>query len=112
MGKFKTIWTHVKTSLWFVPLIMIVAASGSAFGLVALDATSNLELEQQIPIFSGMTIYFIHHIATGIQAATILSGIAEETTAAHALGFDSRLGTRGSARRAQVEPSLRHRLVS
>ncbi|MBN1197069.1 MAG: DUF2254 domain-containing protein [Candidatus Aminicenantes bacterium] len=59
-----SMWEAVRTSFWFVPSIMVIAASGLAFGLIQLDRT--LLIEPGRLLFSG-----------GIEGArTLLSTIA------------------------------------
>jgi uncharacterized membrane protein len=78
MGRLKTLWTNIHTSLWLVPVLMILAAMGLAFCIVEVDAAFSLELQQAFPRFFGIN-------ATGSR--TILSTIAASVIAVAGVTF-------------------------
>lgn len=78
MGRLKTLWTNVESSLWFVPILMIFGAAGLAYGLIEVDAHSSWELQKKFPRFFGVS-------AEGSR--TILSAIAGSTIAIAGVTF-------------------------
>jgi uncharacterized membrane protein len=42
-AKFYNLWFHVRSSLWFVPSIMVLVAIGLSFATVSIDIATELQ---------------------------------------------------------------------
>jgi uncharacterized membrane protein len=52
-AKFYNLWFHVRSSLWFVPSIMVLVAIGLSFATVSIDIASELQWKAFGSIYSG-----------------------------------------------------------
>jgi uncharacterized membrane protein len=53
MGWFSSCWITLKSSLWFIPSLMVAGAVGLAIGLVELDTRLEIDFEEKWPRFFG-----------------------------------------------------------
>ncbi len=90
-------WGNLRTSFWFLPFLIVVFSIvlrtirvSDEFGfVVSLAVTFSIVLAIG---GIGVLIYFVHHIASSIQASSIIAVVAEETIAAVDRLFPSALG--------------------
>ena len=71
MARLGTLWISLKSSLWFVPALMILLAVGLAFGLVALDSYFSLQLERHWPRLFGVSAEGSRTMLSAIATSTI-----------------------------------------
>ncbi|OWP64152.1 hypothetical protein CDA63_05340 [Hymenobacter amundsenii] len=78
LNRLRQLWQHLRESLWFVPLLMVIAALGSAYALVQFDQTSSATGARELPLLFGLD-------ATG--AGGMLTAIAGSMLTVAALTF-------------------------
>ena len=49
MGKIKQFWTDLRSSLWFVPLLLVAGLVAAAYGLIEVDARNHGDLATRWP---------------------------------------------------------------
>ncbi|WP_019949655.1 DUF2254 domain-containing protein [Hymenobacter aerophilus] len=54
LNRLRRLWQPLRESLWFVPLLMVLAALGSAFGLVQFDQASSATGARRLPLLFGL----------------------------------------------------------
>lgn len=52
--RLRQIWQQLRESLWFVPLLMVLAALGLAYGLVHLDQHASASGRRRLPLLFGI----------------------------------------------------------
>ncbi len=52
--RLRQIWQQLRESLWFVPLLMVLASLGLAFGLVQFDQAHSASGTQRLPLLFGI----------------------------------------------------------
>ena len=52
--RLRQIWQQLRESLWFVPLLMVLAALALAFGLVRLDQATSASGTRRLPLLFGI----------------------------------------------------------
>jgi uncharacterized membrane protein len=53
MNKLKQLWSNLRSSLWFVPVLMVVVCAGLAIGFIEVDGRINRELLIEYPRIFG-----------------------------------------------------------
>lgn len=53
MNKFKQLWSNVRSSLWFVPVLMVAVSAGLAVAFIEVDGRVNRELLVEYPRVFG-----------------------------------------------------------
>jgi uncharacterized membrane protein len=71
MGWIKNVWLNFKTSLWFLPSIMVLGAILLALGMVELDHALDLEVYEQGPRFIGASSEGARKVLATIAASMI-----------------------------------------
>jgi uncharacterized membrane protein len=75
------LWISLKSSLWFIPTICVLLATGMAAGLVELDARSNFGLTDKWPEFFGLSVAGSRSIlATIAQSVITIAGVTFSIT--------------------------------
>ena len=54
MFRLRQIWQQLRESLWFVPLLMVLAVLGLAYGLVQLDQHASASGTRRLPLLFGI----------------------------------------------------------
>lgn len=51
MGKLKQLWTNVRSSLWFIPFLVLAAMIALAYGAIELDSRQRIDFSERWPRF-------------------------------------------------------------
>lgn len=74
-------WLSLKSSLWFVPTVCVLFATGLAGGMVEWDSRLELQLAEQWPTFFGLSAEGSRSIlATIAQSVITIAGVAFSIT--------------------------------
>lgn len=84
LTRLRAVWQQLQESLWFVPGLMVLAAFGLAYGLVAFDARTSFDGSQRFPFLFG---------AGAEGARSMLTAIAGSMLTVAALVFSLTLST-------------------
>ncbi|WP_426060793.1 DUF2254 domain-containing protein [Hymenobacter sp. B1770] len=71
MNRLRLAWSNVNSSLWFVPTLMVTAASGLAYGLVMLDDNTEHKWLQDYPMLFGAGADGARGMLTAIASSMI-----------------------------------------
>jgi uncharacterized membrane protein len=93
MNGLKQLWTNLRSSLWFVPVLIVVGCVGLALALIEVDGRINRELLSEYPRIFGDYRTIEQDAAFGIRqivdvvlkALAVLATI--ESTASVEYGF-------------------------
>ena len=53
MNRLKQLWSNLRSSLWFVPVLIVVCSVGLAVGFIEVDGRINRELLAEYPRIFG-----------------------------------------------------------
>lgn len=69
--RLRQLWQPLRESLWFVPLLMVLASLGLAYGLVHYDQTHSASGPRQLPLLFGIDAGGAGGMLTAISASML-----------------------------------------
>ena len=95
MKKVQFLWEEIKASFWFIPILMLLAATGSAVGFVYLDSQIQYSQEGALKYFFPVSVDSARSILTIIAGAMIgVAGTVFSITLVVLTLASSQLGSR------------------